>query len=68
MNFLERNGANLRPGNVVFTMILLTGVLGMCAYLYTTYSLGVHSHEIHLFKTVPELLLLDGSPVQRQEL
>ena len=44
MNFLERNGANLRPGNVVFTMILLTGVLGMCAYLYTTFH-GVHSHD-----------------------
>lgn len=43
MNFLERNGANLRPGNVVFTMILLTGVLGMCAYLYTTF-LGVYDH------------------------
>ena len=43
MNFLERNGANLRPGNVVFTMILLTGVLGMCAYLYTTF-LGVNDH------------------------
>ena len=44
MNFLERNGANLRPGNVVFTMILLTGVLGMCAYLYTTF-LGVGGHD-----------------------
>ena len=44
MNFLERNGANLRPGNVVFTMILLTGVLGMCAYLYTTF-LGIHNHS-----------------------
>ena len=44
MNFLERNGANLRPGNLVFTMILLTGVLGMCAYLYTVF-LGIQEHN-----------------------
>ena len=49
MNFLERNGASLRPGNVVFTMILLTGVLGMCAYLYTTFH-GIYGHD-DLFRT-----------------
>ena len=37
MNFLERNGANLRPGNVVFTMILLSAILGMTAWCYTAF-------------------------------
>ena len=59
MNFLERNGANLRPGNVVFTMILLTGVLGMCAYLYTTF-LGIHNHD-PFFNDINDTTFAGGS-------
>ena len=37
MNFLERNGSNLRPGNLVFTMICLTAILGMTSWLWVEF-------------------------------